>query len=132
MKNPTINHQIYRSLIKQRRLIIPAEKYRKFLYFYFQINVGSYMIDHIPAICPKLHLCRLFQNKILPGPEKENVYKIIFCNTTRYKDCIRFQIYRKTGTCPDFIMPNSKHDRDYILKKIEEEEPSAVAEELGR
>jgi len=81
------------------------------------------MNDFTPGLCPKSAICKLFQDKILQGPEKDNVYKMIYCNTGRYKDCVRYQTYRKTGTCPDFIMPNSKHDSDYILKKIEEEEP---------
>ncbi|MBS3807836.1 MAG: hypothetical protein KGY60_10065 [Bacteroidales bacterium] len=79
------------------------------------------MNDYTTALCPKSAICELFQDKILQGPEKDNVYKMIYCSTGRYKDCVRYQTYRKTGTCPDFIMPNSKHARDYILKKVEEE-----------
>ena len=79
----------------------------------------------MPIACPKASRCKLYQNRILQGHAKDNVYKIIYCESERYRDCVRYQTYRKTGTCPDFIMPNSKHDLEYILKKIEEGDTSA-------
>ncbi|GEM_PF-1494797 len=79
------------------------------------------MQSNCSVICPKAAFCNLYKDKILQGSPGENVYKFIYCTTYRFKDCRRYQIYRLAGTCPDFIMPNSKHSTDYILKKIEEE-----------
>ena len=79
------------------------------------------MKNQSPVTCPKACKCNLFQDKILQGESKDNVYKLLYCNTKRYRDCRRYQIFREAGSCPDFIMPNSKHGTDYILRKIEEE-----------
>ena len=79
-------------------------------------------------VCPKSSVCKLYQNKVLPAPGTSNVYRILYCESSRYRDCVRYRIYRKAGICPDFIMPNSKHNDDYILKKIEEGD---LADTLG-
>ena len=81
------------------------------------------MQNNCCVICPQKASCNLYNDKILPGKPGENVYKLIYCTTYRFKDCRRYQIYCLANTCPDFIMPNSKHSDDYILKKIEEELP---------
>jgi len=77
-----------------------------------------------PVNCPKSAICALYNDKILKGNGNNNVYKLIYCTTCRFKNCKRYHTYRMAGQCPDFIMPNSKHGSDYILRKIEEEIPT--------
>jgi len=74
-----------------------------------------------PVLCPKASACNLYNDKILYGHSHENVYKLMYCTTCRYKECKRYQTYRQAGECPDFVMPNSKYQTDHILRKIEEE-----------
>ena len=79
------------------------------------------MKTQVSSSCPDSTRCNLYQDRILPEYSKGNVYKMIYCTTCRYKDCKRYQMYRKAGNCPDFIMPNSTYGHDYIIRKIEEE-----------
>lgn len=80
--------------------------------------------------CTKGSICNLYKNKILKGIGSEDVYKSLYCNTAGFKKCRRYQIFELAGECPDFIMPNSKHNTDYILRKIEEEQSLPNSDDL--
>ena len=79
------------------------------------------MKEFTSVLCPKASSCNLYNDKILYGSSCDNVYKLMYCTTCRYKECKRYQTYHTAGECPDFVMPNSKYRTDHIVRKMEEE-----------
>ncbi|MFO7370837.1 MAG: hypothetical protein R6X09_11260 [Bacteroidales bacterium] len=71
--------------------------------------------------CPKIVKCPLFNDKILKRAESAEVYKKLFCrNSEKFKECKRYQVSEKIGTCADFVMPNSTLTVDEIIQKMKE------------
>lgn len=71
--------------------------------------------------CSKIAKCPLFNDKILKRQESADVYKNLFCrNPEKYRECKRYQVSEKVGTCADFVMPNSSLTVEQIIQKMKE------------
>ena len=71
--------------------------------------------------CPKTDKCPLFNDRILKREGSAEVYKSLYCrNSTRYKECKRYLVSEKVGTCADFVMPNSMLTVEKIIEKMKE------------
>ncbi len=71
-------------------------------------------------ICPYSCQCRLFNNRLLNN-NSEEIYKNLYCLTPKGKECKRYHVFERIGECPDFLMPNSEHDLDIVIKGYREE-----------
>lgn len=73
-------------------------------------------------LCPKIPLCRLFNDNLLKRAESVESYKNGYCrNSARYKECKRYIISEKVGKCADFIMPNSMLTIEQIIERMKKE-----------
>jgi hypothetical protein len=76
-------------------------------------------------ICPKHAVCNLFNDKIqtFNSPQSLVIYKKLYCNAKDeyWKNCKRLMIYKKTGKCADFVMPNSSLTVEQIIDKMKEQ-----------
>ncbi len=72
-------------------------------------------------MCPYAHKCRLYQNKLFQDLNSEDIFKKIYCDTKKFKNCKRQHSFESFGECPDFVMPNSDYSLSYIERKILEE-----------
>lgn len=82
------------------------------------------MLDNI-NICPKQRVCNLFNDKIQTFKSEQSliIYKKLYCNAKDeyWQECRRLMIYKKTGKCADFVMPNSSLTIDQILDKMKDQ-----------
>ena len=71
--------------------------------------------------CPKAKNCRLYQNKLFPYLNSEDLFKKFYCDTEEFVKCKRYQCFESFGECPDYVMPNSDYSLSYVERKILEE-----------
>ncbi len=70
-------------------------------------------------ICPKIAKCPLFNDNLLIRPESSTVYKNSYClDHIRHKDCMRYKVSEKLGSCPKFVMPNSMLTIEEIVERM--------------
>jgi len=71
--------------------------------------------------CPKTDKCPLFNKNLLKRESSYNAYKQLYCLTKeRHKECKRYIISEKVGSCGDFVMPNSSYTIEEIINKMED------------
>ncbi len=70
------------------------------------------------GFCFKKETCSLFSKNLLRRKQSEEVYKSLYCNTKdNWKQCKRYLVSKKLGSCPDFVMPNSNYSVEEIIEK---------------
>jgi hypothetical protein len=72
-------------------------------------------------ICLKAAKCPIYTGILKSNPVLIQTYKNLYCERGKEgrDKCKRFQVSLRAGSCPPYILPNSKLSVEDIIKKIE-------------
>lgn len=71
--------------------------------------------------CPNINTCRLINVAMdFVGTSDVKTYKRIYCTTSRFSGCKRYQFKQKAGFCPDFVLPDTTESDDDIMERFDQ------------